>query len=71
MRKAVLVPVFAALGVLLVLVGCAGTPGRTTTVPLGQAVSLSPGQSAEIVGENLRLTFLNVVTDSRCPTGAT
>lgn len=70
MRKAVLIPVSVALGVLLVLAGCAGASGRTT-VPLGQRVTLAPGQSGDISGENLRLTFLNVVTDSRCPTGAT
>ena len=70
MRKAGLITIVAALGVLLALVGCASAVSRMT-VPLGQPVTLAPGQSVEIAGENLRLTFLNVVTDSRCPTGAT
>lgn len=69
MRKALL-PIIVALGVLLVIAGCAsGT--SPTTVPLGQPVTLAPGQSAEITGADMRITFLNVVTDSRCPTGAT
>jgi len=70
MRKAVFVPIIIALGALLVLVGCAGAGGRTT-VPLGQPVTLAPGQSAEITGEDLRITFVGDVMDSRCPTGAT
>ncbi len=70
MRKAVLVPIIALLGVILVLAGCAG-PAGPTTVALGQSVTLSPNQTVDITGENLRITFLNVITDSRCPTGAT
>ncbi len=70
MRKAVSVLMLAALGALLILTGCAPAGGQTT-VPLGQPVTLAPGQSVEITGDNLRMTFLNVVTDSRCPTGAT
>ncbi len=67
MRKAVSVLMLAAL---LVLAGCAPTGGQTT-VPMGQPVTLAPGENVQISGENLKLTFVNVVTDSRCPTGAT
>jgi len=70
MRKPVLFLIVAVLGVLLVLAGCASA-GSPTTAPLGQPVTLAPGQSVEITGEGIQLTFLNVVTDSRCPTGAT
>ena len=69
MRKALLL-IITGLGVLLVLAGCAGATSPTT-VPLGQTVTLAPGKSVDITGEGLRLTFLNVVADSRCPTGAT
>ncbi len=70
MRKRIFIPIMAALGILLVLAGCAGAGGRTT-VPLGQAVTLAPGQSADFSSENLRITFIGDVQDSRCPTGAT
>ena len=70
MRKPVLFLIVAVLGAMLVLTGCASA-GSPTTIPLGQPVTLAPGQSVEITGEGIQLTFLNVVTDSRCPTGAT
>jgi len=38
-------------------------------VSLGQEVSLAPGQSADIAGENLKVRFNRVSEDSRCPTG--
>ena len=54
----------------------AGTPPFTpvpqlsTEASLGEAITLSPGQSAEIVGENVELAFHRVSNDSRCPAGA-
>ncbi len=70
MRKVVSALMLAALGAVLVLAGCAPAGGQTT-VPMGQPVTLAPGENVQISGENLKLTFVNVVTDSRCPTGAT
>lgn len=38
---------------------------------LGQEFTLSIGQSAQIEGQNLRVSFEEVLEDSRCATGAT
>ncbi len=38
---------------------------------LGQSVTLRPGQSVYIKGEDLKIEFIRVTGDSRCPTGAT
>jgi hypothetical protein len=45
-------------------------PQVSTQASLEETISLSPGQSAEIVGENVELAFHRVSSDSRCPTGA-
>ena len=42
-----------------------------TSARLGQEFSLRLGQSASIIGEPLKIRFIEVITDSRCPTGAT
>ena len=43
---------------------CSGGPG------LGEEFSLSVGQTVGISGENLKITFDEVLQDSRCPAGA-
>ena len=48
------------------LLACGGT-----SVSLGEEFSLHIGQSASIVGEELKIKFLEVVEDSRCPRGVT
>ena len=53
----------------LVLPGCTKPTG--TEVGLGKEFTLSIGQSATVTGENLSFKFIEVVSDSRCPTGAT
>ena len=40
-------------------------------VSIGEDFSLHIGQSASIRGEELQIKFLEVVEDSRCPTGVT
>jgi len=40
-------------------------------VSIGDEFSLHIGQSASIRGEELQIKFLEVVEDSRCPTGVT
>jgi hypothetical protein len=50
------------------LVNCAGSDNISTT--LDQEFTLSIGQSASIIGENLRISLKNVIDDSRCPEGA-
>ncbi len=44
-------------------------PQVSTQASLEETISLSPGQSAEIAGENLEIAFHRVFSDSRCPTG--
>jgi hypothetical protein len=44
-------------------------PQVSTQASLEETISLSPGQSAEITGENLEFAFHRVFSDSRCPTG--
>jgi hypothetical protein len=52
-------------GLVLLLVGCGG--GAQIRAALGQEFTLAIGQTAEITGENLKIKFLEVVEDSRCP----
>jgi hypothetical protein len=48
------------------LVGCSGGTDRVEA-GLGEEFSLAIGQNASITGEDLEVTFLDVVEDSRCP----
>ena len=66
MKKFVLLFI-ALLALALPLVGCA----TETRARLGQEFSLAIGQTATIEGENLKIKFLDVTADSRCPKGAT
>jgi hypothetical protein len=55
----------------LALVGCQAdrrADADPVEFAVGQEFSLSGGQEATIVGENLRLRFTEVLEDSRCPT---
>ena len=52
----------------LVLTSCAPEMGGGTA-KLGKEFSLSIGESVAIKGENLKVTFLKVLEDSRCPKG--
>lgn len=58
------------LFLLLFLMSCAGTPGQVKA-GLGQQFSLAINQTAVISGENLKIKFLDVTGDSRCPIGVT
>jgi hypothetical protein len=46
--------------------GCAGTP-TSVQANLGQEVSLSVGQTAVVQSQQLKIKFVEVVNDSRCP----
>ncbi len=50
-------------------VACAQT--GQVSAKLGQEFTLAPGQSAALTGEPLKIRFLEIVADSRCPTGVT
>lgn len=59
---------YATLIVVLAIlpsIGCAG-PGQITA-SLGQQFTLGAGQMAAITGDNLSIRFIEVITDSRCP----
>jgi len=67
MRKTFLPVIFTGLLVLLLglLTGCAG--GSEIKTKLGQQFTLHIGQTAQIEGEQLSITFDGVSEDSRCP----
>jgi hypothetical protein len=58
--------VVVAIGLLLL--GCTASPAKINAA-LGQEVSLAIGQQVSVAAENLEIKFLEVVSDSRCPTG--
>ena len=51
--------------------GCGKKIPNEVEASLGQEFTLSIGQSASLSGENLTIKFVKVISDSRCPTGAT
>ena len=55
------------LGFLLVATGCHADSPAGPTVPADREFTLAPGQWASIQGTSLRLAFLRVSGDSRCP----
>ena len=57
------------LWILLSLNGCNGTPTGIEAA-LGEEFSLPIGQEVRITGENLRVKFVDVIDDSRCPEGS-
>jgi hypothetical protein len=54
---------------LLAVTGCDESP-TGPAVPLRQRFTLAPGEVARIDGTDLRLQFLSVSGDSRCPADA-
>lgn len=55
---------------VLGLMACDGGSLAGPTVPLNQEFTLSPGESAVVEGTSLRVQFLRVSGDSRCPADA-
>ena len=56
------------LTALIVAAACAPEVGAGTA-GLGESFSLAVGQSASIDGEDLTIEFIDVIADSRCPSG--
>jgi hypothetical protein len=56
--------------VTVLLSGCAG-PSNQVSAGFGEKFTLEIGQTASIKGENLKIRFVEVVGDSRCPQGVT
>ncbi len=55
---------------LLFVTGCDEASPVGPTVPLSQRFPLAPGESASVEGTSLRVWFLGVSGDSRCPADA-
>jgi hypothetical protein len=60
---------FAA--VLLLLASCSTSPTSPRAVNVGARFTLAPGQTAQVEGSGLRVTFESVTADSRCPVDVT
>ena len=58
------------LAAALLLWQCGDNPVQSNQVKLGESFVLKLGQSVDVQGEALSVTFREVATDSRCPTGA-
>jgi hypothetical protein len=67
MRKCVLA-LTLGISMLFSLTGCAES--EMQEVQLGTEFTLGVGQSATLKGEDLTITFVEVITDSRCPSDA-
>jgi hypothetical protein len=59
--------VFALAACLLVMTGCDEKSPTGPSVSFNQQVTLAPGQAASIDGTDVRLQFVGVSGDSRCP----
>ncbi len=55
---------------LISMVGCAGPPAEVRA-RLGQEFTLALGQTSSIAEEGLKIQFIEVINDSRCPINVT
>ena len=55
---------------LLCVTGCDETSPSGPTVPVNERFTLAPGEVAKITGADVRLEFIRVNGDSRCPADA-
>src|SRR3954470_19153597 len=51
----------------LALVGCGTASSRENAVDLGAPITLAPGETASVNGAGMKLRFVAVTEDSRCP----
>jgi hypothetical protein len=58
------------LVLLLTVTACMEKNPSGPAVPLNQQFELAPGQSAEVRGASVSVSFLRVLGDSRCPADA-
>jgi len=61
--------VMAVLCCLLFATACGGNSATGPTVGFNQQVTLAPGETARVDGSDVRLQFVDVTVDSRCPIG--
>ncbi len=69
-RKIIYILYFTTIVTILSLAACS-PQSNEINAKLGEEFSLMPGQSASVTGEPFEIRFLEVVNDSRCPTGVT
>ena len=69
-RKLFLAVIVATAIVLVSLTGCSGNQ-VAVTVGLSDIFTIGVGQSARITGEDMVITFDEVIGDSRCPQNVT
>ncbi len=66
-----LIPLWVFLAIVLIsLSACSGSQ-TAVTAALGEVFTIGIGQSAEITGEDMQITFNEVIGDSRCPQNVT
>jgi hypothetical protein len=65
-----LVGLLVAVMMLVFSVSCDNQP-KEISAELGEDVELKIGQTVSVVDEPIKIKFVEVVGDSRCPTGAT
>ena len=63
-------PLIFVFGCLLFATACDNGSPVGPTVPLDRQFTLAPGQSASVQGTSLRIEFIRVSGDSRCPADA-
>src|SRR5262245_3182078 len=61
------VAVLASLLAIATLTACSSDRPGAPTGPVNAQVVLAPGQSADVAGAGIRLRFVAVMGDSRCP----
>ena len=60
-----------SLVALMLLASCSTSPSAPRAVSLAERFTLTPGQTVEVEGTGLRVTFESVSADSRCPVDVT
>lgn len=61
----------SSLAALVVLASCGTSPAAARPVSLGEPFTLAPGETAQVEGAGLTVTFESVSADSRCPMDVT
>jgi hypothetical protein len=61
----------SSLAALLLLASCGTSPSSARATAPAQPFTLSPGQTAQVEGTGLTVTFESVTADSRCPVDVT
>ena len=62
---------FSSLAVLLLLASCGTSPAAARPARVADPFTLAPGETAQVEGTGLAVTFESVSADSRCPSDVT